>query len=256
MKQFDELVEIMARLRSPDGCPWDREQDHQTLKPYMIEEAYEAVEAVDSGDSEKLCAELGDVLLQVVFHARVAEEVGSFDIRAVCDRINQKLIYRHPHVFGDTEVAGSDEVLHNWERLKRAEKESASRESVLDGIPGALPALKRAADMQKKASKVGFDWPDLDGPLQKVDEELTELHEARAMGDQSAIADELGDVLFALVNVARFLKVDAEDALRMACDRFAARFRSVEQQAREMGKDLSDMSLAEMDVLWERSKAE
>lgn len=255
MKQFDELVGIMARLRGPGGCPWDREQDHETLKPYLIEEAYEAVEAVDSGDSAKLCAELGDVLLQVVFHARVAEELGSFDIHAVCDRINEKLIYRHPHVFGDVEVTGSDEVLSNWERLKRAEKESASRESVLDGIPAVLPALKRAADMQKKASKVGFDWPDIEGPLEKVAEEQAELDQARASGDRTATAGEFGDLLFALVNVARFLDIDAEDALRMACDRFASRFRCVEQQAREMGRELSEMTLAEMDVLWERAKA-
>ena len=254
MKQFDELVEIMGRLRDPDGCPWDREQTHESLKPYLLEETYEALEAVDSGDPRKLCAELGDVLLQVVFHARLAEEAGAFDIRDVCARINEKLIFRHPHVFGDVEVSGSDEVLVNWEALKRQEDETGHRASALDGVPGSLPALKRAADLQKKASKVGFDWPEIAGPLAKVSEELGELARARETADAEAIAHELGDLLFAVVNVSRFLQVDGEDALRMACDRFSARFRQVEDAAAAAGNSLGEMSLAEMDLLWEAAK--
>ncbi len=256
MKEFDELVAIMGRLREPGGCPWDREQTHESLKPYLLEESYEALEAVDSGDALKLCAELGDVLLQVVFHARVAEEAGDFSICDVCKRINEKLIFRHPHVFGNVEVDDSREVVHNWEILKRQEQESAARVSALDGVPGTLPALKRAAALQKKASKVGFDWDDIDGPLAKVDEELRELADARQAEDAAAVADEFGDVLFALVNVARFLDVDSEDALRMACGRFSDRFRKVEEAAKQAGRELEDMSLEEMDELWDRAKAE
>lgn len=255
MKQFDELVGIMARLRAPDGCPWDREQTHQTLKPYLIEESYELLEAVDSGESAKVCAELGDVLLQVVFHAQVAAESGQFDIADVCRRICDKLTYRHPHVFADVTVRDSREVVHNWEELKLAEKETGVRRSTLDGVPQALPALQKASTLQKKASQVGFDWDDVSGPLDKIREEAEELVQAHAHGDQDAVISEMGDLLFALVNVARFLDVDSEDALRMACDRFSGRFRQVEQMAAEQGRDLADMDLPEMDELWERAKA-
>jgi len=254
MDQFDRLVEIMATLRRPGGCPWDREQTHESLKPYLLEECYEALEAVDSGDRQKLCAELGDVLLQVVFHAQVAQEDGGFDIQDVCRRINEKLIHRHPHVFGAVEVADSDEVVANWEKLKLEERESAARVSALDGVPHVLPALKRATAIQKKASKVGFDWPEIDGPLEKVTEEINELQDARRSGDPQAIAHELGDILFAVVNVARFLKVDSEDALRLACDRFGRRFRCVERAAAEQKRDIEEMSLEEMDTLWEAAK--
>jgi len=254
MKQFDELVRIMARLRAEDGCPWDREQTHQTLKPYLLEEAYETLEAVDSGDPQKLCAELGDVLLQVVFHAQVADEEHNFSIEDVCRRINEKLTFRHPHVFGDVEVRDSDEVVTNWEQLKRMEAENGERESALDGVPPALPALMRATSLQKKAAKVGFDWNDISGPLAKVREELAELEQARKAGDSRALAHELGDLLFAVVNVARFLKVDSEESLRMACERFYGRFRYVEDAAQAAGKDLHGMDLAEMDALWDAAK--
>jgi tetrapyrrole methylase family protein/MazG family protein len=254
MREFCELVETMRRLRGPGGCPWDQEQSHETLKPYLLEESYEALEAVDSGDPAKLCAELGDVLLQVVFHAQIAEENDRFDIAAVCKRINDKLIYRHPHVFSDVQVSGSDQVVDNWEQLKRREKEAATRDSALDGIPVALPALMHATDVQKKAARVGFDWADIDGPLEKIDEELGELQQARAGGDREQVIHELGDLLFAVVNVARFLKIDAEDALRMACRRFDARFRQMEEQAAARGTSLREMTLEQMDGLWEDAK--
>lgn len=254
MKEFCELVETMRRLRGPGGCPWDQEQSHETLKPYLLEESYEALEAVDSEDPAKLCAELGDVLLQVVFHAQIAEENARFDIAAVCKRINDKLIYRHPHVFSDVQVSGSDQVVDNWEQLKRREKEAATRQSALDGIPAALPALMHATDVQKKAARVGFDWTDIEGPLEKIDEELGELQQARAGGDREQVIHELGDLLFAVVNVARFLKIDAEDALRMACRRFDARFREMEKQAAAQGRSLREMTLEQMDRLWEDAK--
>jgi tetrapyrrole methylase family protein/MazG family protein len=254
MTEFDELIEIMQALRGPEGCPWDREQTHESLKPYLLEESYEALEAVDSGDPQKLCAELGDVLLQVVFHAQVGAEAGRFDIHDVCERINRKLRYRHPHVFGDVTVSGSDEVITNWEQLKRLEAETGKRESALDGIPHAMPALMRAQELQKKAARVGFDWEDVEGPLAKVEEELGELNMAREAELPAEITHEVGDLLFAVVNVARFLGVDAEDALRQSCQRFSGRFRQVEAAAKEAGRDLHGMELAEMDELWEAAK--
>lgn len=254
MTEFDALVRIMQRLREPRGCPWDREQTHDTLKPYLLEECYELLEAVDQQDPEAMCGELGDVLLQVVFHARLAQEAGRFDVRDVCRRINDKLVHRHPHVFGDVHVSNSDEVLYNWDRLKADEAEAANRQSVLDGTPKALPALMRATDLQKKASKVGFDWDSVDGARAKVHEEEAELDHALQTGDQEAIAHELGDLLFSIVNVARFLKVDSEDALRLACNRFTQRFQAIEKQAAEAGRSLQDMTLAEMDELWEAAK--
>lgn len=254
MSQFDLLVETMKRLRGPDGCPWDHEQTHESLKPYLLEECYEALEAVDSGDRSRLCGELGDVLLQVVFHAQIAAEDQTFTIDDVCARIREKLEYRHPHVFADTQVSGTEEVLDNWEVLKRREAENVSRRSALDGTPSSLPALKRATDVQKKAARVGFDWPDERGPLAKIREELGELEEARETHDATAIAHELGDLLFAVVNFSRFLRVDAEDALRTACDRFSARFREMEALAEADGGALPGMSLEAMDELWERAK--
>lgn len=254
MREFDELVEIMKRLRGPGGCPWDQEQTHQTLKPYLLEECYEALEAIDSGDRQKLCAELGDVLLQVVFHAQLATEAGAFDMRDVCARIDEKLIWRHPHVFGEVQVRDSNEVVDNWEHLKRQEQEAATRDSALDGTPHTLPALKRATEIQKKAARVGFDWPDIRGPLAKLREELAEVESAREAERPEAIAEEVGDLLFAVVNVARFLSVDSEEALRMACERFVARFKHIEQGAREAGRALEDMTLQEMDELWEAAK--
>jgi tetrapyrrole methylase family protein/MazG family protein len=253
MRQFDRLVEIMAKLRGPGGCPWDAQQTHQSLRPYLLEEAYELLEAADDADMGRLCGELGDVLLQVAFHAQLAAERGDFDIADVCDKISDKLEYRHPHVFGTVEVSGAEEVLTNWERLKRQEEEHQERESALDGVPRDLPALQQADKLQKRAAKVGFDWQTIQGPWHKVEEELREVQEAE---DPSEAAHEIGDLLFAICNVARFLKIEPEGALREANRRFSNRFRSVEQQAAALDRKLADMTLDEMDVLWERAKAE
>jgi len=254
MEEFDELVAIMRRLRAEGGCPWDRQQTHETLKRYFVEEVYEALEAIDEEDWDKLCGELGDVMLQVVFHAQLADEEGLFDIREVLARINAKLRRRHPHVFGDVQVRDADEVLDNWEHIKRSEHEHQDRRSILDGVPKALPALRRAEELQRRAAKVGFEWPDLEGAWQKIPEELQELEEARASGDEQAVADELGDLLFAIVNVARFLRVDPEEALRAATARFEQRFRGIEDHARQAGRSLEEMTLEEMDKIWEAQK--
>ena len=265
---FRKLVEVMAQLRSSEGCPWDREQTHATLKPYLLEEAYEALEAIDSGNDLELCAELGDVLLQVVFHAQVARERKSFDIDAVCQSIVDKLIRRHPHVFGDTDVDDADEVVVNWERIKRSERDVDAEEapSTLDGVPLPLPALLRAQRIQDKASRVGFDWRDIAGPLDKVAEEFEELKQAwtaeeaaapgKESGDgvRSSTIEEFGDLLFALVNVGRFLKISPEDALRLAVGKFEHRFRRLEDRFRSSGRDLEEAGLEEMDAVWDEIK--
>ena len=255
MEQFDRLVQIVAHLRGPEGCPWDREQTHSTLKQYFLEEVYEALEAIDAEAPSKLCAELGDVLLQVMLHAQIASEEGQFDIEDVLKRINEKLVYRHPHVFGQLSVSGSQEVRENWERLKRSEAETGPRESVLDGVPRSLPALQRSRQLQKRAAKLGFDWDDAAGPWAKVFEELEELQQAVEMASNQAITWAVGDLLIAVVNLARHLGVNAEDALRQASNRFEERFRAVEQSAAARGQRLADMSLKEMDELWEEAKA-
>lgn len=254
MSQLERLKEIMARLRAEGGCPWDQEQTHASLRPYLIEEAYEVIEALDSADTDALCGELGDLLLQIVFHARIAEEAGHFDIEDVARSICDKLVHRHPHVFGDTEVNGAAEVLVNWEKLKLKEKGNAERTSALDGIPPALPALQRAMVAQKKASKMGFDWDDAAGPMAKVHEELSELQEAAESGDAEATGNELGDLLFAVCNLARFLHVDGESALREAVKRFERRFRLMEQTAAEQGRSMHQMDIAELEELWQQAK--
>jgi len=251
MDGFDELVRVMARLRAPDGCPWDREQTHSSLRPYLLEEVYEALEAIDAEDWPRLCDELGDVLLQVVFHAQLAAERGDFNINDVAAAIVTKLKRRHPHVFGDTTVADSDEVVDRWEQLKREETGYHERESALDGIPEALPALQYAHKLQKRAARAGFDWDDIAGPRAKIDEELREVDEA----GEAAIEHEIGDLLFAIVNYARFRGVEPESALRRANSRFARRFRAVERAAGSTER-LQEMDLTEMDELWERAKAE
>jgi tetrapyrrole methylase family protein/MazG family protein len=253
MQEFDRLVAIMARLRGPGGCPWDAQQTHQSLRQYMLEEVYEVLEAVDEGDLERLGGELGDLLLQIVFHAQIANDEGRFDIADVCRKISDKLEYRHPHVFADTQVRDADEVLVNWEQLKNREAEHRQRQSALDGVPRGLPALQQALELQKKAAKVGFDWPEVTGPLEKVGEEAGEL---LAASEQADVEAEFGDLLFALVNCARFMQVDPEAALREANTRFSRRFRHVESAAEAGDKPLAAMTLAEMDVLWEQAKAE
>ncbi len=245
-----DLEEIVRILRAPGGCPWDAEQTHQSIRRNFLEEAYEAAEAIDEENPEHLQEELGDVLLQVVFHARMEQEAGRFDLDAVADGVCKKLIYRHPHVFGDVSVSGTGEVLSNWEELKRKEKGQATNTDALESVAKALPALWRAEKVQKKARKAGFDWPDVSGALDKLSEELEELKTAAAQGTN--VAEELGDLLFSAVNVSRFLKVDCEDALNQATDKFIDRFRRVEAQAGD--RPMTEMTLAELDQLWERAK--
>jgi tetrapyrrole methylase family protein/MazG family protein len=258
VKAFPALVGIMARLRAPDGCPWDREQTHATLKRYFVEETYEVLEAIDADDPDLLCEELGDALLQVVFHAQLAAEEGLFNIDDVTTHIVEKLVRRHPHVFGTVDVADSDEVLRNWERIKRAEKTGEkARTSILDGVPNGLPALMQAMEISKRVVKVGFEWESFADVLGKLDEELAELRAelAALTPDRAKITGELGDLMFTVVQVARWQKIDAEEALRSMLARFSARFRYVEQRAAAQGRALTEMSLAEMDALWNEAKA-
>ncbi len=247
----------MARLRDPQGgCPWDLQQTHQTLKKYVIEEAYEVVEAVDLDDFGKLCEELGDLMLQAVFHAQLADEADQFDINDVTRVITEKLIRRHPHVFGDVQVADADHVLRNWEQIKRGEQGNQDRKSILDGIPPALPALMRALEVSKRVVKVGFEWPDVSQVLDKVQEEIEELRAEITGGDTARAAEELGDLLFTLVNVARKLGADPEEALRQMTVRFASRFRVIEQHAQAQGRTLEELSLDEMETVWQAAKRE
>ncbi|HEY6106676.1 MAG TPA: nucleoside triphosphate pyrophosphohydrolase, partial [Anaeromyxobacteraceae bacterium] len=253
---IEKLLSIMARLRGPDGCPWDREQTLKTLRPYVLEETYEVLEAIDAGDPREHREELGDLLLQIVFQAQLASEEGKFDFADVAEAISSKLVSRHPHVFGDATVKDAEAVLRQWVALKRKEKEArGGGQSVLEGVPREMPALARAERLTEKASRVGFDWPDPSGPRAKVDEELAELDRAMAAGDRAAVEDELGDVLFAVSNLARKLGIPPEEALRGAVGRFVARFRYVEDQLALRGVRHGEATLEEMDRLWEQAKA-
>jgi len=269
-KRFDQVVQIMETLRGEGGCPWDRKQTRESLKPYLIEEAYEVLEMIEAQDDPKLKEELGDVLLQVLFHAQIGRERNTFTIEDVLQTLAEKLIRRHPHVFGETTVDGAEEVVHRWEEIKRQEKADLSGDgetgSALAGVPKALPALLRAYQLQVRAARVGFDWPhDETGYAQvvgKVQEELREVDEARAAAAKSPteetkrhLEEETGDLLFAVVNLARLVKVNPEEALRGAANRFAARFTHMEQAAKAGGRSLTDMTLAEMDRLWDDAKA-
>jgi tetrapyrrole methylase family protein/MazG family protein len=248
---FERIVGLMARLRGENGCPWDRVQDLKTLRTYLIEEAYEVLEALEKGDVEAHKEELGDLLLQVVFHAEIRRQEGAFDAADVAHAIADKLVRRHPHVFGDRSAYGPDQAFQRWEEMKA--KEKAGRPA-LSGVPPTLPALLRAQRVQEKAGQVGFDWPSVEGPLDKVKEELGELDAAIQTKDAKAIEHELGDALFSLVNVARFLKVSAEDALRASIDRFSKRFAHVEAGIRARNKALHEASLEEMEALWQEAK--
>ena len=252
---FDTLVEVMDRLRSEDGCPWDREQTHASLKPFLLEETYEVLEAIDLQDDKELCNELGDLLLQVVFHAQIAREEKRFCAAEVCRAIVDKLVRRHPHVFGDGQAENPDQVLANWEEIKREERSSRGEPaSILDGVPRHLPALLRAQRLQAKAARVGFDWQHIDGPLDKVEEEFAELRQAWDRGDGKDVEEEFGDLLFALVNTARFLDLCPEDALRRAAGKFESRFRAVETILKEQKKEINEVSLKEMDRIWDQVK--
>lgn len=248
---LEQLLRIMARLRAPDGCPWDREQNHASLRQSVIEEAYEVAAAIHSGDDANLREELGDLLLQVVFHSQMASEEGRFVFDDCVRSIVEKLVRRHPHVFGSENAADSDAVLTRWEEIKRAEK-GDSPASALDGITDGLPGLMRAEKVQKRAAKVGFDWTELPPVLAKVREELAEVE--AAIGDADKVEDEIGDLLFAVVNLARKLKTDGEVALQRATEKFSTRFRGVEAIARERGLELERMTLNELDVLWDEVK--
>jgi len=252
---IDQLVEIVAKLRGPGGCPWDREQTHATLRSGLLEEAYEVVDAIDQADDANLREELGDLLLQSVFHAQIAREEGRFDFDAVAREIAAKLVRRHPHVFGDDSCADSDAVLQRWDEIKRAEKGAAAPESAIHGIPKSLSALLRAQKVQKKAAKVGFDWPDVTPVFAKLREEIAELEAEVAAGNIDKIEDELGDLLFSVVNLARALKQDAETALHRATGKFIARFQGVEKLACDRSIDLAQLDLAGLDALWDEVKA-
>ena len=265
---IDRLLRIMDKLRNPGGCPWDREQSLRTLTPYLLEEAHEVIEAIEAGEAQHHQEELGDLLFQVVFQARIAREEGKFDFAQVCDSISEKLTRRHPHVFGDVSVSGSREVVKNWERIKADERKAKgdAPRSAIGGVPAGLPALVRGERITEKAAAVGFDWPDLDGVLAKVREEVGELEgaiaERRAAPSDSAAAhdlhgrveQELGDVLFALTNLGRHLQVHPEEALRGAVRRFESRFHHIEERLREQDRSPREATLAEMDRLWDEAK--
>jgi tetrapyrrole methylase family protein/MazG family protein len=249
-----QLVELMAKLRGPDGCPWDLQQTSLSLKPFLLEECYEVVEALDEGSPEKIKEELGDVLFQIIFHARIAEEKGEFTIWDVIAGAVEKMTRRHPHVFGDLKLETGQEVLANWEEIKKKEKGYEQRTSILEGVPRDLPSLLRAHRLQERAARVGFDWARIEEVLPKLDEEMAEFKEALKLENAAGIEEELGDIFFVLVNISRFLGVNPEDALRKTISKFIRRFRYIEEHAAAAGKSLSDMTLGEMDRLWEESK--
>ncbi len=257
---LDPLVTVMEKLLGPDGCPWDREQTHLSLRQYLIEETYEVIDAIDEDDMNKLCEELGDLLLQVVFHAALADTRGDFDINRVIAGITAKLERRHPHVFGEVQVDGAAQVVRNWEAIKRTEGAEAEinaerkPRSLLAGVPRHLPSLQRAQKVQGKTTLVGFDWPDARSASTKLAEEWQELQSAWSGGDEDAVRQELGDLLFTMVNVARLLKVDAEEALRAAVDKFTRRFQGIEARVLDRGLNMSELSLAELDAIWDEVK--
>lgn len=252
---LDPIAAVMARLRAGDGCPWDREQDHFSLTPYLIEETYEVLDALEEGNMYRFCEELGDLLLQIVFHAQIASEKGQFDLNQVVAAITEKMIRRHPHVFGTASVENSAQVLETWEEIKRAEKGAGQqKKSILDDVPRNFPALLRAAKVQRKAASVGFDWPDYKGALHKIEEERQELLEAFKSGNQAQVQEEMGDLLFAVVNLSRFWEVDAETALSATIEKFGRRFKYVENHVRRAGREMGELSLEELDALWEQVK--
>jgi len=252
MNNFQKLVDIMTLLRSNDGCPWDKVQTSESIKPYLIEETYEVIEAIDEKDPVKMKEELGDLLLQVVFHAQIAKDRGEFDINDVIDKISDKMVSRHPHVFGDAKFETPEEVTKQWQDRKR--EEGKLKDSALEGVPKELPSLLRAHRLQSRAAKVGFDWAKVEDVFEKLDEELEEFKEALEKKDKKEIEDELGDIFFVLVNISRFVGVNAEEALRKTISKFISRFRYIEMTAADEGRQLSDMTLEEMDALWNEAK--
>jgi MazG family protein len=261
---FEDLVAVQARLRAPGGCPWDREQTHETLRTYLIEESYEVLDAIEKGSSQDLAEELGDLLLQVLFHADMARETGAFDISHVITGIHDKMVRRHPHVFGNVKAETSREVLKNWAQLKAKEKQAASRKkavsqnpapSALDGVPRNLPALLEAYQMTRCAAQVGFDWERVEGIFEKLEEETKELRSALGTSDRPAAEEEVGDLLFSVVNLARFLGLDPEVTLKHSNLKFKMRFHEMEREASHSGERLSDLSKEKLEQLWEAAKA-
>ncbi|HOB08274.1 MAG: nucleoside triphosphate pyrophosphohydrolase [Limnochordia bacterium] len=251
---LQSLLDIMAKLRSEQGCPWDKQQTHDSLTRYLLEEAYEVIDAIEEKDFPAVAEELGDLLLQIVFHAQIGAESGKFTMDDVIAAICEKMIRRHPHVFGDTAVESVQDVLTNWEAIKMQEKPGQDDRSLLDGVPKHLPALLRAERIQDKAAKVGFQWDQVEGAVIKLEEELKEFRQAVQSRDQAEMEAEMGDLFFSLVNICRYLDINPERALNTTTDKFAKRFRYIEKQARLQGKDLHSMSLKEMDQFWEEAK--
>lgn len=251
---FSDLIDIMRILRQPDGCPWDREQTHSSIRKDLLEEAYETADAIDRNCDVDICEELGDLLLQVVFHSQIAKDEGAFDINDVTDGVCKKLILRHPHVFGNVTAETPDKVLENWDAIKKVEKHQETYTDTLNSVPTAFPALMRSAKVQKRASRAGFDWESVQYAFPKINEEADELKDAIANGTLADMEEELGDLLFAVVNVSRFLKIDAEYALSKATDKFIKRFSRVEDAVLKSGKNMKDLSLLELDELWDKLK--
>jgi MazG family protein len=258
--KFEKLVGIMARLRGPDGCPWDKQQDFNTLKPMLVEETYEVLEAIDNKDFDGLAEELGDLMLHIVFQAQLGKEANEFDVNTVVDKICEKLIRRHPHVFGTDKAGSPEEVIKNWEAIKAQEKaeklknRTPEQRSLLEGIPSKLPALHEAHQISARAAGVGFDWPEIGQIFEKLDEEVGELRAELAAGDRDRLEDELGDLLFVIVNIARVLKIDSESALKRANRKFKSRFQHMEAELAKEGKSIEATSLVEMESLWQKAK--
>lgn len=251
---LNDFIHIIDVLRSPGGCPWDIKQTHESLKRNAVEEAYEVCDAIDEGSMEHLREELGDLLMQVIFHASIEKERGGFDLDDVSDEAVKKLVHRHPHVFADVKADTPDEVLANWDAIKRADRGQQSVSSAMDGIPRGLPGLMRSEKIQNKAAKVGFDWPEVSGAMDKLREEVGELQEGIDAGDIENIKEELGDVLFSAVNVARFYKLDSEELMHSACAKFIRRFKYLEEHAAEKGMRLEDMSLGQMEEIYQQGR--
>lgn len=253
---FQELVALMSRLRGEGGCPWDREQTHDSLKAYLVEEVYEVIDAVDSRDTEKLKEELGDLLFQIFFHSQLASENNEFDIDDVMKTCLEKMTSRHPHVFADARLATAEEVIKIWNKIKKEEEEKKGNKSVLGSLPKHLPALQKAQKIQKKASRVGFDWEKVEDVVSKVEEELEEVKTAMVQGRYEEVEEEIGDLLFAAANLSRFLKINPEEALHKTVKKFMRRFERIEAELAARGKDIEQCSLEEMDSIWEAVKKE
>lgn len=251
---FQDLIELMRKLRSEEGCPWDKEQNHESLKPHLVEETYELIDAIDSGMPEKLKEELADLFFHIIFHCQIAKEKGVFDISDIMALCLDKMTRRHPHVFGDTTTKTPEEVIDQWEKIKKQEKGNEERKFIVDGLPKHLPALQKAQKLQKKVARVGFDWTNIEGVIAKIDEELAETKEAIKGNNKEDIEEEIGDLLFSVVNLSRFLKFDTENVLHKTIYKFVDRFRKIETELASRGKDIEKCTLEELDSIWNEIK--